>query len=123
MPSRPTPPTSSSVSVGTSKSVNVTNATKTLAERLQDLAVANDEGLIDDEEYRVLRQNLFEKYAGGTGDSKVDAGPILSPRDRGMFWTRVLVPSVLVTEHTRGGGGLLLNLCSTPIGWALIIAD
>jgi hypothetical protein len=84
------------VSIGTSSTpVDANVATKTLAERLQELAVANDEGLIDDEEYRVLRQNLFEKYAGGTGDSKGDAGPILSPRERGTFW-RALSSSRLV---------------------------
>ncbi|KAJ3757067.1 hypothetical protein EV360DRAFT_46805 [Lentinula raphanica] len=38
----------------------------TLAQRLNELAVANDEGLLNDDEYRVLRQNLFERFAGNT---------------------------------------------------------
>ncbi|KAJ3767632.1 hypothetical protein FB446DRAFT_707654 [Lentinula raphanica] len=42
------------------------NATMTLAQRLNELAVANDEGLLNDDEYRVLRQNLFERFAGNT---------------------------------------------------------
>lgn len=40
--------------------------TKSLAARLQELEHANNVGLLDDEEYRVLRQNLFEKSVGGT---------------------------------------------------------
>ncbi|KAJ3863438.1 hypothetical protein EV359DRAFT_82387 [Lentinula novae-zelandiae] len=40
------------------------NATMTLAQRLNELAVANDEGLLNDDEYRILRQNLFERFAG-----------------------------------------------------------
>ncbi|KLO05924.1 hypothetical protein SCHPADRAFT_910679 [Schizopora paradoxa] len=35
----------------------------TLAQRLEELAVANGEGLLDDDEYRLLRQNLFERYS------------------------------------------------------------
>ncbi|TFK74092.1 hypothetical protein BDN72DRAFT_893323 [Pluteus cervinus] len=35
----------------------------TLAQRLNDLAAANDQGLLSDDEYRLLRQNLFERYS------------------------------------------------------------
>lgn len=38
-----------------------TETTTTLAARLKELEYANNVGLLDDEEYRVLRQNLFEK--------------------------------------------------------------
>lgn len=40
--------------------------TVTLAERLNELAVANSEGLLNDDEYRLLRQNLFERFATST---------------------------------------------------------
>lgn len=36
--------------------------TKSLATRLQELAVANEDGLLNDEEYRVLRENLFSRF-------------------------------------------------------------
>ncbi|ESK85007.1 hypothetical protein Moror_15745 [Moniliophthora roreri MCA 2997] len=39
------------------------SATMTLAQRLNELAVANAEGLLNDDEYRMLRQNLFERFA------------------------------------------------------------
>ncbi|KAH0832208.1 hypothetical protein J3R83DRAFT_13128 [Lanmaoa asiatica] len=38
----------------------------TLAQRLDELAAANAEGLLNDEEYRLLRQNIFERLASGT---------------------------------------------------------
>ncbi|KAF7299061.1 hypothetical protein MIND_00854400 [Mycena indigotica] len=38
------------------------NITATLAQRLNELAVANSEGLLDDDEYRLLRQDLFERF-------------------------------------------------------------
>ncbi|KAI0061658.1 hypothetical protein BV25DRAFT_1992008 [Artomyces pyxidatus] len=37
--------------------------TMVLAQRLNELASANAEGLLDDDEYRALRQNLFERLA------------------------------------------------------------
>ncbi|GBE84872.1 hypothetical protein SCP_0700520 [Sparassis crispa] len=40
--------------------------TMTLAQRLNELATANSEGLLSDEEYRLLRQNLFERFASGS---------------------------------------------------------
>lgn len=38
---------------------------KTLAQRLNELAVANGDGLLNNEEYRILRQNIFERLAQG----------------------------------------------------------
>ncbi|KAG8214762.1 hypothetical protein J3R82DRAFT_9852 [Butyriboletus roseoflavus] len=40
--------------------------TSTLAQRLDELAAANAEALLNDEEYRLLRQNIFERLASGT---------------------------------------------------------
>ncbi|KAJ3781550.1 hypothetical protein GGU10DRAFT_299453 [Lentinula aff. detonsa] len=62
------------------------NATMTLAQRLNELAIANDEGLLNDDEYRILRQNLFERFAGNatvpTEDSIVPASvtPLRRPQ-------------------------------------------
>ncbi|KDR79041.1 hypothetical protein GALMADRAFT_138001 [Galerina marginata CBS 339.88] len=35
-----------------------------LAQRLDELAVANSQGLLNDDEYRLLRQSVFEQYSG-----------------------------------------------------------
>ncbi|KAK0201977.1 hypothetical protein DFS33DRAFT_1036925 [Desarmillaria ectypa] len=40
--------------------------TVTLAQRLNELAVANSEGLLNDDEYRMLRQSLFERFASSS---------------------------------------------------------
>ncbi|KAH8104482.1 hypothetical protein BXZ70DRAFT_921189 [Cristinia sonorae] len=40
--------------------------TITLAQRLDELAVANSEGLLNDDEYRLLRQSLFDRFASGS---------------------------------------------------------
>ncbi|KAJ3777155.1 hypothetical protein FB446DRAFT_205004 [Lentinula raphanica] len=40
----------------------------TLAARLNELASANEKGLLNDDEYRILRQDAFERYTG-LGDS------------------------------------------------------
>lgn len=40
--------------------------TTTLAQRLDELAAANSQGLLNDDEYRVLRQNIFERLASGS---------------------------------------------------------
>ncbi|KDR82648.1 hypothetical protein GALMADRAFT_837529 [Galerina marginata CBS 339.88] len=42
---------------------NTDTVTVTLAQRLNELAVANSEGLLNDDEYRILRQNVFERFA------------------------------------------------------------
>lgn len=40
--------------------------TMTLAQRLGELATANEQGLLDDDEYRLLRANLFERFANAS---------------------------------------------------------
>lgn len=64
-------------------------STQYLATRLQELAVANSDGLLDDEEYRMLRTQLFERYAkvgpgaSGTGEMLGEGNeevPILNGR-------------------------------------------
>ncbi|EGG13177.1 uncharacterized protein MELLADRAFT_73794 [Melampsora larici-populina 98AG31] len=51
-------------------------ATQSLAIRLQELATANQDGLLDDEEYRILRQGLFDKMTANNHEpSVIDIGP------------------------------------------------
>ncbi|KAJ6620784.1 hypothetical protein B0H10DRAFT_2020610 [Mycena sp. CBHHK59/15] len=80
MPSHdPRPSSSRSRALGTkssSSSLQLTPAvparkptdsvTATLAQRLNELAVANSEGLLNDDEYRLLRQDLFQRFASTT---------------------------------------------------------
>ncbi|KAJ7773364.1 hypothetical protein B0H16DRAFT_1880792 [Mycena metata] len=50
-----------------------------LAAQLNDLAIANQDGLLNDDEYRLLRQNLFERYSGGVEIVSVSTTPALKP--------------------------------------------
>lgn len=53
------------------------SATATLASRLQELAVANADGLLDDSEYRILRQQLFANHTkGGDGKKQVEVNVV-----------------------------------------------
>ncbi|KAJ7288535.1 hypothetical protein C8J57DRAFT_1280595 [Mycena rebaudengoi] len=73
------PPASRSRALGTkssSSSLQMTSdaqtrkptdsVTATLAQRLNELAVANSEGLLNDDEYRLLRQDLFHRFSSTT---------------------------------------------------------
>ncbi|KAJ3825531.1 hypothetical protein F5880DRAFT_225407 [Lentinula raphanica] len=46
----------------------------TLAARLNELASANEKGLLNDDEYRILRQDAFERYTGLGDSGQSDAG-------------------------------------------------
>lgn len=60
------------------------SVTMTLAQRLNELAVANSEGLLDDDEYRLLRQNLFERFASSAiVPTEASVVPVAGPRQRG----------------------------------------
>ncbi|KAI0004503.1 hypothetical protein BJV74DRAFT_948310 [Russula compacta] len=50
-----------------------------LAQRLAELASANAEGLLDDDEYRLLRQNLFERFGSTTIPRENPPVPIAGP--------------------------------------------
>ncbi|KAI9512429.1 hypothetical protein F5148DRAFT_902383 [Russula earlei] len=50
--------------------VSTDATTVVLAQRLAELASANAEGLLDDDEYRLLRQNLFERFGSSTMSQK-----------------------------------------------------
>ncbi|GAA5896272.1 hypothetical protein JCM5296_002932 [Sporobolomyces johnsonii] len=59
--------------------------TKSLAIRLQELAVAHADGLLDDDEYRMLRQQLFESHVKAAkgeeqGIAKLGEGSLAVPR-------------------------------------------
>ncbi|KAF8489385.1 hypothetical protein JB92DRAFT_3013407 [Gautieria morchelliformis] len=59
--------------------------TMSLAQRLNELAVANADNLLNDEEYRLLRQNLFERFSAGsdmpTEAPVVPISPVVRTRD------------------------------------------
>ncbi|KAH9065401.1 hypothetical protein EDB87DRAFT_1784500 [Lactarius vividus] len=50
-----------------------------LAQRLAELASANAEGLLDDDEYRLLRQNLFERLGNSTVPQENPVVPTAGP--------------------------------------------
>ncbi|KAL1748370.1 hypothetical protein HDZ31DRAFT_29899 [Schizophyllum fasciatum] len=62
-PSRSAPPPAGKENGGSSPRKQTDTATVTLAQRLDELRVANAEGLLNDDEYRLLRQNLFERFS------------------------------------------------------------
>ncbi|KAF8073670.1 hypothetical protein FPV67DRAFT_1478877 [Lyophyllum atratum] len=65
------------------------NVTMTLAQRLNELAVANSEGLLNDDEYRLLRQNLFERFATSTTvPTEAPVVPVSRPRPFGTGATQ-----------------------------------
>ncbi|KIY61497.1 hypothetical protein CYLTODRAFT_495228 [Cylindrobasidium torrendii FP15055 ss-10] len=53
----------------------------TLAQRLNELASANEQGLIDDDEYRVLRQDIFQRFS--ENQSTMPAQPAQPQRTQG----------------------------------------
>ncbi|KAG2065696.1 hypothetical protein BDR04DRAFT_137359 [Suillus decipiens] len=71
--------------------------TATLAQRLDELAAANSQGLLDDDEYRLLRQNIFERLASGSSvPQEAPIVPIIShpPNAYNLASTKSPSPSV-----------------------------
>ncbi|KAF8650146.1 hypothetical protein AX16_005381 [Volvariella volvacea WC 439] len=65
------------------RSTATDNITATLAQRLNELATANAEGLLTDDEYRLLRQNLFERFSTTTTvPTEAPIVPVARPRPR-----------------------------------------
>ncbi|KAG6333785.1 hypothetical protein ID866_5296 [Astraeus odoratus] len=62
--------------------------TATLAQRLNELAVANSEGLLSDDEYRLLRQNIFERLASGS--SVPTESPVIALNPQGQKYSHLL---------------------------------
>ncbi|KIM43304.1 hypothetical protein M413DRAFT_18374 [Hebeloma cylindrosporum] len=84
-PSEPSPhsKTHSIDSTSTSQRKNTDNVTVTLAQRLNELALANSEGLLNDDEYRILRQNLFERFASNAAvPSEAPVVPVAAAQPR-----------------------------------------
>ncbi|KAJ7696022.1 hypothetical protein B0H17DRAFT_1054605 [Mycena rosella] len=73
---------SSSSSLATTPSRKPTDTvTTTLAQRLNELAVANSEGLLNDDEYRLLRQDLFQRFSSTTAvPTEIPLVPLASSR-------------------------------------------
>ncbi|KAG6831650.1 hypothetical protein H0H87_004600 [Tephrocybe sp. NHM501043] len=68
----------------TSDNVTLFEIRMTLAQRLNELAAANSQGLLTDDEYRLLRQNLFERFAmSATVPTETPVVPVSLPRPRG----------------------------------------
>ncbi|KDQ62212.1 hypothetical protein JAAARDRAFT_30110 [Jaapia argillacea MUCL 33604] len=80
--------------------------TVTLAQRLNELAAANAEGLLNDDEYRLLRQNLFERLASGAS-VPVEA-PIVRLRANGSH------PQDRSPSHTRPTSNFIVSTSSRP---------
>ncbi|KAF8630910.1 hypothetical protein AX17_005268 [Amanita inopinata Kibby_2008] len=60
------------------------SVTATLAQKLNELALANSEGLLNDDEYRLLRQNLFERFSTTASvPSESPVIPVAKLRQRG----------------------------------------
>lgn len=66
-------PVSSSSQPQPLRHVSTDPLTTTLAEKLNELALANADGLLDDEAHRLLRQNLFERFAQAEAQSQTTA--------------------------------------------------
>ncbi|KAF9267570.1 hypothetical protein L218DRAFT_696029 [Marasmius fiardii PR-910] len=94
----PTTNTSSVSSTSSPRKSTRDSVTTTLAQRLNELAVANSEGLLNDDEYRALRQNLFERFASST------AVPTETP----------VVPATPIRQHLRGPSDGRASTSSRP---------
>ncbi|KAG6903294.1 hypothetical protein C0995_000189 [Termitomyces sp. Mi166 len=72
------------------------NVTMTLAQRLNELAVANSQGLLNDDEYRLLRQNLFERFATSTTvPTEAPVVPVSRPLSRRTIFSQQSKPRPL----------------------------
>ncbi|KII86808.1 hypothetical protein PLICRDRAFT_55729 [Plicaturopsis crispa FD-325 SS-3] len=74
------PPAATNGATPTPNRPSADAVTVTLTQRLNELAVANSEGLLNDDEYRLLRQNLFERFA--TGNQVPTEAPVVPVRGR-----------------------------------------
>ncbi|TFK70376.1 hypothetical protein BDN72DRAFT_896505 [Pluteus cervinus] len=76
------------------------NVTVTLAQRLNELATANTEGLLNDDEYRLLRQNLFERFSTTTAvPTENPVVPVARTRPRPAGSTPISRPTSGVTSN------------------------
>ncbi|KAF8208760.1 hypothetical protein K438DRAFT_1812829 [Mycena galopus ATCC 62051] len=73
---------SSSLAPSTATRKPTDAVTTTLAQRLNELALANSEGLLNDEEYRLLRQDLFVRFSSTTTvPTEEPLVPLASPQN------------------------------------------
>ncbi|KAH6913201.1 hypothetical protein BKA70DRAFT_1262187 [Coprinopsis sp. MPI-PUGE-AT-0042] len=70
-----------------------TTMTDPLAARLNQLAQANEEGLLSDDEYRLLRQGAFEQFVGGAPTERPSASPCPPPSFTGRVKQALSSPS------------------------------
>lgn len=76
----------------------------TLAQRLQELAVATADGLLDEDEYRILRGQLFESSAAAAASASGTGGGAAWPDLQRLSEGTLAVPSLrrLEREAKRG---------------------
>ncbi|KAI4523598.1 hypothetical protein K525DRAFT_267808 [Schizophyllum commune Loenen D] len=125
MPPPPVPPSRSAPSNnkenGASPRKQTDTATVTLAQRLDELRVANAEGLLNDDEYRLLRQNLFERFSSAaTVPTEAPVVPVTgrsqptSPRPKSNFVvereTANRTPSLRSSSNKRTSLSLSTNM-------------
>ncbi len=72
--SPPPPLLNNSVPSPAPTSITTDPNTKSLATRLQELSTSHADGLLDDEEYRLLRTELFERYAAKSSQPAQPSG-------------------------------------------------
>ncbi|KAJ7164563.1 hypothetical protein C8R43DRAFT_233208 [Mycena crocata] len=73
--------------------------TTTLAQRLNELAVANSEGLLNDDEYRLLRQDLFQRFASTTAVPTEAPVVPLASQSRARSSVRINAPPTLTDKR------------------------
>ncbi|TFK20002.1 hypothetical protein FA15DRAFT_708478 [Coprinopsis marcescibilis] len=107
------------------------SVTVTLAQRLNELAVANSEGLLNDDEYRLLRQSLFDRFAtAAVVPQEESIVPATRPRPRNgsnadgrttlrplsNFQVEVPRPSSIHSRNSMSFGGGVADLIRRATG-------
>lgn len=74
--SSPPPPAPHTSTPNVANDSGTDSTTKSLATRLQELAISHADGLLDEEEYRLLRTELFQRYAAKAAEPSL---PVETP--------------------------------------------
>ncbi|KAK7463540.1 hypothetical protein VKT23_006888 [Stygiomarasmius scandens] len=82
-----------------------------LAQRLNELAVSHDQGLLDDDEYRLLRQDVFERYAANPViPVELPLVPTAATRKKQVEFAPEQSPSSLPSDPSRSKPSIVANL-------------
>ncbi|CAO1613113.1 unnamed protein product [Parajaminaea phylloscopi] len=76
-----------------------------LAAKLSELAVSHADGLLSDEEYRLLRQNLFEQMSGNAAEAHADDNdvPVYERPQSRLDYTPTSPEEAALNANLRGG--------------------